>query len=283
MRLSGALWRPAPLPLRRPPQPPRAAADPPPSPPPLDALVEVGTFGAPHGVRGEVRLFPSTDDPATRLAPKSDERWVTPRPGTGRLLGRPPPPPRPVTIAASRPAPSSRDAGAWLVRLDGVSDVDEAALLTNCVLWVEAAARPPLPPDSDEWYVQELVGAIAVDGEGGIVGEVTHVIVGGGGGADLLRLALPLAPGDNPADIIEPSTVLLPFTKEFVPSVDAAGGRVVIAPPLGWLEAATKVRRRQDKAGRKKRPSTTRKARDSGARVAAEAAGEGGSAATEGE
>jgi 16S rRNA processing protein RimM len=150
-----------------------------------------------------------------------------------------------------------------------VGDVESAAAFTNHVLWIDAAERPPLPADGDEWYVQDLVGAVAADAQGREVGEIVDVIVGGGGGgADLIRIALPPDPtDDDPSSILEPATVLLPFTKEFVPSVDAAGGRVVVAPPDGYLDAATKPRRAVGATGGKSlRPRKTRKARDAGAR-----------------
>ena len=103
-------------------------------------LVEVATFGAPHGVRGEVRIFPVTDEPEERLLEGAEEGarfWVAPqvetsRPGGGGrgggiLIGRGPsssgpaaaaaaaaaaassaPKPRLVRIEAARPAPISR-------------------------------------------------------------------------------------------------------------------------------------------------------------------------------
>ena len=33
----------------------------------ISDLLELGSFGAPHGVRGEVKLYPVTDSPAERL------------------------------------------------------------------------------------------------------------------------------------------------------------------------------------------------------------------------
>ena len=246
--------------------------EPTPAPVPPADLIEIGVFGGPHGVRGEVRLFPSTDDPAARL--RAGERWVAPPPGgLGRTAL-----PRPVRVAGSR-AVVSRGKETWLVRLDGVADADGAAALTNQRLLIPASARPPLPPGSDEWYVQDLAGATVVLEEGGsVIGRVSDVYVETGG-ADLLRLEL-----DRKTDSgvdggpVDPSlplpTVLLPFTREFAPSFDAATRTLTIAPPAGLLDLAT-----SPGSGRKasRRPKTTRKARDGGAREAKrEASGAGG-------
>jgi 16S rRNA processing protein RimM len=235
-------------------------------------LIEIGVFGGPHGVRGEVRLFPSTDDPAARL--RAGERWVAPPPGgLGRTAL-----PRPVRVAGSR-AVVSRGKETWLVRLDGVADADGAAALTNQRLLIPASARPPLPPGSDEWYVQDLAGATVVLEEGGsVIGRVSDVYVETGG-ADLLRLELDRkTDGGVDGGPVDPSlplpTVLLPFTREFAPSFDAATRTLTIAPPAGLLDLAT-----SPGSGRKasRRPKTTRKARDGGAREAKrEASGAGG-------
>lgn len=253
---------------------PADAAAPAPTPPP--DLVEIGVFGGPHGVRGEVRLFPSTDDPAARL--KAGERWVAPPPGG---LGRPAPP-RAVRVVGSR-AVLSRGRETWLVRLDGVADADAAAALTNQRLLIGASSRPPLPPDSDEWYVQDLAGASVVlaGGAGRAIGRVSDVYVETGG-ADLLRLELD-RPGDGEsaaATPVDPSlplpTVLLPFTRAFAPAFDAATRTLTIDPPAGLLDLAT-----APGSGKKasRRPKTTRRARDAGARADKRVASGAGKAA----
>ena len=163
-------------------------------------LVEVATFGAPHGVRGEVRIFPVTDEPEERLLEGGAEAgarfWVAPqleagRPGGGRggrgggiLIGRGPssssssgpavsaaPKPRLVRIESARPAPISRSgkkgssAGSslsWLLKLRGIDSPEAAAALANNSLWMSAAERPALPETGDDFYAQELIGMEAI-------------------------------------------------------------------------------------------------------------------------
>lgn len=185
-------------------------------------LVEVATFGAPHGVRGEVRIFPVTDEPEERLLQEGTRFWVAPqvesrsggggggRPGGGRgeiLIGRgssstpaaAAPKPRPVRIEAARPAPVSRSgkkgssispgSSSWLLKLRGVDSPEAASALANTSLWMSAAERPALPESGDDFYAQELIGMEARTGESDkVIGVVVDVCEGGG--TDLLRLEL---------------------------------------------------------------------------------------------
>lgn len=185
-------------------------------------LVEVATFGAPHGVRGEVRIFLVTDEPEERLlagVERGSRFWVAPQVesssrgskagGGGILLGRrgssspaaAAPKPRLVRIEAARPAPISRSSQkgsaasasvsiSWLLKLRGIDSPEAAAALANTSLWMSAAERPALPESGDDFYAQELIGMEARLGEkeGKLVGVVVDVC--GGGGTDLLRLEL---------------------------------------------------------------------------------------------
>jgi ribosomal 30S subunit maturation factor RimM len=193
--------------------------------PPSD-LVEVATFGAPHGVRGEVRIFPVTDEPEERLLEEGARFWVAPQLESGRgggsggksrgiLIGRgsssapaaaAAPKPRLVRIEAARPAPISRSSkkgssssssagsSSWLLKLRGIDSPEAAAALANNSLWVSAAERPALPEAGDDFYAQELIGMEArlLGGEGGRGEKVVGIVVDvcGGGGTDLLRLEL---------------------------------------------------------------------------------------------
>jgi 16S rRNA processing protein RimM len=102
-----------------------------------------------------------------------------------------------------------------------VSDRDRAATLTNIRLYV---ARERLSePEPDEYYHADLIG-LRVETEGAeFIGTVAAVQNFGAG--DLLEIAR--AGRDS---------VHIPFTDDFVPLVDIAGGRVVIAPPDGLLD-----------------------------------------------
>jgi 16S rRNA processing protein RimM len=162
----------------------------------VTARVLIAQIGAAHGVRGEVRLKPFTEDPL------SVARYGALEAEDGRRF----------EIEAARPAKDM-----LVVRLKGVCDRSAAEALTNLRLYV---AREKLPkPAEDEFYHADLVGLVAETTRGEAFGVVKAVHNFGAG--DLLEIE-PAAGG---------ATVMLPFTEATVPTIDIAGGRVVIAPP----------------------------------------------------
>ncbi|MPZ55645.1 MAG: ribosome maturation factor RimM [Rhizobiales bacterium] len=163
----------------------------------------VAQIGAPHGVRGEVRLWVFTEDPAaiTRFGPLEIED------GSQRF-----------EIEQLRPAKRF-----FVARLRGVADRTAAERLSNASLYVPRGRLPP-PEDDETFYHADLIGLTALDQRGDTVGTVLAVRNFGAG--DLLEI--------QPAG--RSATVLLPFSKSAVPAVDVAGGRIVIDPPEGTFE-----------------------------------------------
>ena len=157
----------------------------------------IAQIGAAHGVRGELRLKPFTEDPlsVTRYGPLETE--------DGK---------RRFEIETARPTKDM-----LVVRLKGVADREAAERLTNLRLYV-ARERLPKPAD-DEFYYADLIGLAAVSADGAPIGTVKAMHNFGAG--DLLEIEP--ASGGN--------TLLLPFTEAVVPVVDIKGGKVVIAPP----------------------------------------------------
>ena len=162
-----------------------------------DGTILVGRFGAPHGVRGEVRLQSFTADP------RAIAGYGSLRDKTGRRF----------TLAAVRLV---RD-NMLVARVAGIADRDGAAALTNLELYVERAALPP--PGEDEFYVADLVGMAVADDQGRALGTVIGVPNYGGG--DLLELR-PASGGE---------TLLLPFTRAVVPTIDFSARRLTVVPP----------------------------------------------------
>lgn len=158
-----------------------------------DRLIALGRFGAPQGVRGEIRLQSYTASPeaVTGYGPLTDAG------GARRFV-----------VKLVRPL---RD-DMLVVRVEGVATREAAAALTGVELHVSRAQLPP--PDADEFYYDDLIGLQAVTPDGASLGRVTAVMNHGAG--DILEIE-----GGR----------LLPFTKAVVPEIDFAGGRIVVAPP----------------------------------------------------
>ena len=107
-----------------------------------------------------------------------------------------------------------------LARVEGVEDREAAARLTGAGLYVERASLPP--PEEDEFYLADLVGLTAETASGEPLGRVRSVEDNGAGAF----LAL-----DGPPERF------VPFTRACVPTVDIAGGRVVVELPTETVVA----------------------------------------------
>jgi 16S rRNA processing protein RimM len=164
-------------------------------------LVVVGRVGRPQGIKGEVTVEVRTDDPDARFAPGST------------LLSDE----GPLTVAQSRD-----HSGKLVVLFEGVADRNGAEALRGRVLQVDARTLPPLE-DEDEYYDSQLVGLVVEQRDGTVLGSVVDV--------------LHLPHGDVLAvDRDAGSELLVPFVRAMVPTVDVAGGRVVVELPEGLLE-----------------------------------------------
>jgi 16S rRNA processing protein RimM len=161
-------------------------------------LILLGRFGAPHGVRGEIRLQSFTADPLAiaSYGPLLDKSG-------GRKF------------ALLDVRPQGKDM--LVARVEGVSDRTGAEKLKGVELFVPRANLPA--PEEDEFYLADLIGLRAETREGAPLGEV--VAVRNFGAGDILEVVPPEG-GES---------LMFPFTKAVVPRVDVVGGRVVIAPP----------------------------------------------------
>ncbi len=168
----------------------------------MGGQVCVGAIAGAYGVRGEVRLKSFTADPeaVASYGPLATEDGA--RRFEVTLLGR--------------------VKNALRVRLSGVGTKEEADALRGTRLYVPRARLPDLP--EDEFYHADLIGLEVTDTGGATLGRVKAVHDHGAG--DLLEI---LVPGAR-------QTVLLPFTRAAVPTVDLAAGRIVADPPEGLFE-----------------------------------------------
>jgi len=160
------------------------------------APICVARIGAAHGVRGAVKLWTFTEDPL------AVQRY-------GPLVTK--------DGARSFEVETAREAKGHLVAtLKGIATREDAERLNGLELYI---AREKLPaPDENEYYHADLIGLAAVNAANEPLGRVTAIHNFGAG--DIIEIAPP-----------QGATMLLPFTNAVVPTVDLAGGRVVIELP----------------------------------------------------
>ncbi|MGB3137752.1 MAG: ribosome maturation factor RimM [Nodosilinea sp.] len=182
-----------------------------------DDWVEIGRIVAPQGVKGEVRVYPSSDFPERFLEPGN--RWLK-RP---RSLT-----PEQVELVRGRYISGK---GLYVVQIAGVNSREEAEALRDAVLLVEAGDRPRLEPE--EFYVADLVGLrVIVQATGAEIGTVTDIFTAGN---DLLEVTYS-SPAVESSPPSKPRTVLVPFVNAIVPVVNLAEGYVEVDPPAGLLD-----------------------------------------------
>jgi 16S rRNA processing protein RimM len=123
------------------------------------APVIVGSIGAPHGVRGWVRINSFTD-PSDNLftyellLDHGQDNW------------------QPIKIDQVQP-----HGNGFIAKIEAVNDRDQAALLTNAKLAVQRTALPEL--ESNEYYWADLMGLVVYNQEQILLGKVVDCFATG--------------------------------------------------------------------------------------------------------
>lgn len=172
--------------------------------------IEVGRISRPHGVHGEVRVTPDSDNPE-RFAPGS---ILHARPGRVGVAGPQEGRQVELTIESVR-----GDESFPIVAFREVADRDAAETLSGYLLEVPSSELPEL--EHDEFYPFDLEGLEARAVDGTVIGRVVDVV-------------------ESPAHAIlvvglrQGGELLVPFVEAAIPIVDVTAGYLVIDP--GFLE-----------------------------------------------
>lgn len=164
-----------------------------------DRLV-VGAIAGAYGVRGEVRIksFCAVPEEIEAYSPLTD--------ADGKLYDL---------------ALIGQIKNGFSARIVQVTTKEQADALKGTKLFAGRDQLPTLP--DDEFYHADLIGLEVVDTGGAPLGRVKTVQ--NHGADDLLEITLP---GSS-------KTILLPFTRAIVPTVDLDSGRLIADPPEGLL------------------------------------------------
>ncbi|MDM7916757.1 MAG: ribosome maturation factor RimM [Candidatus Eisenbacteria bacterium] len=162
--------------------------------------VVVGKVRKPVGLRGEVTVEPTGDDPE-RFTPGA---WLSiegERERRYRIRSR-----RPVR-------------GGVALQLEGIDDRDQAERLRGKLLYVRPEDLPALP--EGVYYRYQLEGLQVVDAEGEVLGRVESILQTGANDVYCVRA--------------EENEILIPAVREFVESVDLETGRIRLRVPRSAL------------------------------------------------
>ncbi|HEY0212301.1 MAG TPA: ribosome maturation factor RimM [Paenirhodobacter sp.] len=157
----------------------------------------VGAIAGAFGVKGEVRLksFCSTPEDIAAYGPLWSEDGA-----------------RQFRVKLTRPV-----TGGLGARLSDVTTKEAGDALKGVTLWADRDRLPSLP--DDEFYHADLIGLDVFDTGGIAIGKVRSVQ--NFGASDILEIYVPGAK----------ATLLLPFTRAVVPTVDLKAGRIIADPP----------------------------------------------------
>ncbi|TYC53997.1 ribosome maturation factor RimM [Rhodobacterales bacterium] len=158
---------------------------------PDTSKVLMARIGAAHGIRGEVRVKPFGDDPLSF----GDYGVLTTKDGS-----------RSFEVEKARVQKT-----VVITRFKGISDRNQAEELNGVELYID---RDQLPePEDDEFYYSDLTGLRVLDTSGEVLGKIVAVQDFGAG--DLLEV--------RP---VRGKTFYVPFTQEFIPTINIVEGFV---------------------------------------------------------
>ena len=180
-------------------------------------FAQVGYVRRAFGLKGELVVQPSTDEPGEVFAPGRRVYGIfgdRTAGDHGRYNAR-----RECIIESSRPFKEH-----WLVKLDGVHDKTEADLWRGVSFEVPADELPPPNEDENELYQREITGMRVRDDEHGELGVVTDWYKVPQG------LVLEVRGPAWRADV--------PFNEAFVTNVDRVARTIDVRLPDGLLEPA---------------------------------------------
>jgi 16S rRNA processing protein RimM len=161
----------------------------------------VGAIAGAFGVRGEVRLKSFCAEPSDldSYGPLSDE--------SGK---------REFAVKITRPIKAG-----FAARIASVKTKEDADALKGTRLYLPRERLPDL--EDEEYYHSDLIGLDVFDTGGEKIGKIKAIFENGA--TDLLEIH---GPGLK-------NGVMLPFTKEIVPTIDLSQRRIITDPPEGLL------------------------------------------------
>lgn len=167
----------------------------------------VGLLKKPHGIKGDVLVFPLTDQPDRVF--RDGRRLVVLDKQGGVPTG--------ATVTVTKAKVYHR---AWLVHFEGYDDREALEALRDVYLGIEIGEARPLA--EGEFFLHELVGLAVQTAEKVPVGTVTDAIEAPQG----LLLAVKG----------ETKVHLIPFRPGIIRRVDREKRMVTVDPPVGLLE-----------------------------------------------
>lgn len=161
----------------------------------MEDLLQVGVITTTHGVRGEVKVFPTTDDPARFKTLKQ------------------------VILDTGKEKIELEIAGVKffknlvILKFKGIDDINDVEKYRKCSLLVTRENAVKL--EKNEYFISDLIGLAVVTGEGETLGRISDVLQTGANDVYVVRQ-------DGLKDL------LIPAIKECVKEVNMKTGCVTV-------------------------------------------------------
>lgn len=158
----------------------------------------VGKIVNTHGLRGDLKIFPTTDFPEERFRKGSE--LVIEHEGLADLL--------PVTVQSAKVHKNT-----YLIKFEQFDDINDVERFKGGLLKVSSKYLSELGPD--EYYHHEIIGCKVITEEGEELGVISEI----------------LSPGANDVWVVERpqgKPVLIPYIDDVVKQVDVKEKRVLI-------------------------------------------------------
>ena len=183
-------------------------------------LLRVCRIGRAQGLKGEVTVQITTDEPERRFAPDS---ILYTKDGSQEYI-----------VEHARTFKNR-----WIIKFAGIDDRNASEAVNGIELYGEAD-DPEEMLEEDAWYPKDLVGLEARLAEdnglglpgGNVIGKVVDVI---DGAQSLLKIRLANPVRDAQTGEVLESTALVPFVDPLVPDIDLEDGYLTIDPPGGLI------------------------------------------------
>jgi len=169
----------------------------------MEQFFQVGIYSNTHGVRAEIKVFPTTDDPRRFKKLKS------------------------VIMRADRAPEMTLEIESVryqkqfvLLKFKGIDNINDIERYKGAGLWVPRKDAVPLGPD--EYFIADLIGLTIVDEDGNELGKLTEV----------------LQTGANDVYVCDNGEreILLPYIKDCVLNVDVEKGVMTVHVMEGLLD-----------------------------------------------
>lgn len=163
----------------------------------MKKIFTIGEITKPHGIKGEVKVFPLTDDPKRFLDLKT------------------------VLIDGKTVRVTSASAGGdrVILKLQGIDTIEQAETLRKKTL--EVSREDAVDLEEDTYFIEDLKDCKVYDTEDVFLGQISEVI----------------ATGSNDVYWIKkPKELLIPALKDIVISVDIVEEKVIIKPVSEWSD-----------------------------------------------